>query len=126
MSSEHTEDADHGGTKAAYDDINIRSLALVGGVGALLAFVAIIAVQVVYLRYDRQERQRKIISVPFLSAEAAIAAQQERLTTPGPGAFPENGEKSITIDQAMAEVVASYQQRQQEDTSADGAAENEK
>ena len=108
-----TEHANH---KAAWDDVNVRSIALVGGVGAVLVVVSVIAVQVVYFRYQDLEDLRKVQSVPFASAEAELARQRERISVAGEGAITENGEKSIPIAEAMQMVVAEYQSRQGEET----------
>ena len=101
---------DHTNHKAAYDDLNIRSIVLVGGVGSILVFVAIIAVQVIYFRYEDGEYARKVLDVPELAVEAVLAGQTERLNSSGDGA--EQGERRIPISDAMKSVVAEYQGRQ--------------
>ena len=102
--------ADHD-PPAAYDDLNVRSIALVGGVGAVLVFVAIVAVQVIFFRYNEQEYQDKVLAVPARQAEKTLADQRTRLTTAGPGADEEKGEKRVPIEQAMAAVLTEYRQR---------------
>lgn len=97
---------------AAYDDLNVRSIALVGGVGAVLVFVSIVAVQVIYFRYNDAEREQKVIEVAFAQVEEAVAAQRERISESGAGADPEKGEKSIPITDAMDAVIKEYQERQ--------------
>lgn len=97
---------------AAYDDLNVRSIALVGGVGAVLVFVAIVAVQVLYFRFNETQFEEKVLAVPTQKANATLASQQERLATAGDGADPTKNEKSIPIAVAMAEVVKAYQTRQ--------------
>lgn len=111
--------ADNASHKAAYDDLNIRSILLVGGVGSILVFVAIIAVQVIYFRYEDREYARKVLSAPEAAAETIIGGQLKRLDVAGDGA--EAGEKSIPIQEAMRTVVAEYQGRQ---TESDAASEN--
>ena len=101
---------------AAYDDLNVRSIALVGGVGAVLVFVAIVAVQVMYFRYHESEYQNKVLAVPTLQANQTLAGQRERLDQAGEGAA--EGEKSIPIGEAMASIVAEYRQRQKSDRDA--------
>lgn len=100
---------------AAYDDLNVRSIALVGGVGAVLVFVAIVAVQVMYFRYNEAEYQDKVLAVPNRQATETIATQFARLEKPGEGAS--EGEKSVPIEDAMASVVAEYRERRQAEES---------
>lgn len=107
--------ADHD-PPAAYDDLNVRSIALVGGVGAVLVFVAIVAVQVIFFRYNEQEYQDKVLAVPAREADRMVADQRTRLTTPGPGADQEKGETRVPIEQAMASVVTEYRERQSAQT----------
>ncbi len=100
---------EHGPEKAPYDDLNIRSIALIGGVGAVLVFVAAMAVQVVFFRYEQAEHRRKVLDVPTTKANAALDAQRARLVDAGDGANVEAGERSIPIDDAMQLVLAEYQ-----------------
>lgn len=97
--------------RASYDDIQIRTLAVVGVVGALLVFVAIVALQVVYFRYEKAEYERKVIDAPTRQVDTQVAAQVKRLTTAGEGADAEKGEKRIPIDRAMSLVLADYRGR---------------
>jgi hypothetical protein len=118
---------DHG--KAAWDDIDVRSIALVVGVGSVLVFVAIVAVQVIYYRYSANEYVQKVERVPTTEVNEVLAEQRERLATAGEGADFEKGEKSIPIDKAMTAVLADYQARQknnqdQQDGETADAAEN--
>jgi len=108
-------------SSAAYDDLNVRSIALVGGVGAVLVFVAIVAVQVIYFRYNEAEHQDKVLAVPNRQANETLAAQLARLEKAGPGADAAKDEKSIPVEEAMALVVAEYRQRQEAGGRADGA-----
>lgn len=109
--------SDHANHKAAYDDLNIRSIVLVGGVGSILVFVAVVAVQVIYFRYEDSEYARKVLDAPDVAAETILASQTERLGVPGDGANV--GEKSIPISVAMKAVVAEYQERRPSDTGTD-------
>jgi hypothetical protein len=102
--------AEHDDHKAAYDDINVRSIALIVGVGAILLFVAIVSVQVIYYRYSQNEFVEKVERAPTVTVNEYLDAQRKRLTVAGPGAA--EGEKSISIDQAMKDVVAEYQRKQ--------------
>lgn len=102
--------ADNASHKAAYDDLNIRSILLVGGVGSILVFVAIISVQVIYFRYQDREYDRKVLTAPETAAETIISGQMKRLAVAGDGA--EAGERSIAIQDAMNAVVAEYEARQ--------------
>ncbi len=113
--------ADHD-PSAAYDDLNVRSIALVGGVGAVLVFVAIVAVQVIYFRYNEEEYDAKVLAVPTRQADATLVAQRERIETAGPGADAEKGEKSVPIEQAMTAVLAEYRQHQATEEEPPGAA----
>ncbi|MBA3312778.1 MAG: hypothetical protein M3552_05300 [Planctomycetota bacterium] len=111
--------AEHDDHKAAYDDINVRSIALVVGVGSVLIFVAIVAVQVIYYRYSQNEYVQKVENAPTTTVDAVLTAQRERLAVAGEGAVPENGEKSIPIEQAMKTVVAEYRQKQSAEKNAE-------
>jgi hypothetical protein len=111
MSSEHTEQPEHG--KAAYDDINVRSVTVVSVVGAVLVFVSVVAVQVIYFRYNRAEQLRKVENVPVTLANEELARQRERILQAGEGADPERGERSIPIAEAMQLVLEDYRQRQE-------------
>jgi hypothetical protein len=119
MTAEHVDshavdaDDDHG--KFAWDDIDVRSIALVVGVGAVLIFVAIVAVQVIYYRYSANEFVQKVENVPTTEINQVLAEQRERLATEGEGADAEKGEKRIPITDAMQAVLADYQQRQKAD-----------
>lgn len=108
----HAED-DHG--KAAWDDIDVRSIALVVGVGSVLLFVAIVAVQVIYYRYSANEYVQKVENVPTTEVNEILEEQRDRLVTSGEGADAEKGEKRIPIEDAMKAVLADYQQRQKTD-----------
>ena len=108
---------------AAYDDLNVRSIALIGGVGAVLVFVAIVAVQVIFFRYNEQQYQDKVLAVPARQADETLLAQRQRLMTAGPGADAEKGEKSIPIERAMTAVVAEYRAKQM--PAEEGAASDE-
>lgn len=122
MTAEHVEshavhaDDDHG--KFAWDDIDVRSIALVIGVGAVLIFVAVVAVQVIYYRYSANEFVEKVINVPTTEVNEVIAEQRDRLTTAGDGA--EQGEKRIPIKKAMNAVLADYQRLQNNEQPQDG------
>ncbi len=107
---------------SAYDDLNVRSIALVGGVGAVLVFVAIVAVQVIYFRYNDAQYDSKVLAVPTRQANETLLKQRQRIAQAGPGADAEKGEKSIPIAQAMASVVAEYQSRQAAGDAASGEA----
>jgi hypothetical protein len=108
-----TEHADHGhAALATYDDVNIRSIALVGGVGSVLVFVAVVAVQVIYFRYQDAEFDRKVISVPIAAANEVITSQRGQLDTVGASAGPDLGTTSVAIDDAMSQVLAEYRRRQ--------------
>jgi len=117
MTAEHVDphavhaDEEHG--NFAWDDIDVRSLALVVGVGSVLIFVAIVAVQVIYYRYSANEFVQKVENVPTTEVNEVLAVQRERLATSGEGA--ETGEKSIPIDEAMKSVLADYRARQDAD-----------
>ena len=110
MASDHA-DHEHGGHDAAYDDVNIRSIALVGGVGAVLVFVAVVAVQVIYFRYQDAEFDRKVVAVPIAAANRTIAEQREQIGTVGRKGYLERGETTVPIEEAMRAVVAEYAQR---------------
>jgi hypothetical protein len=119
MTAEHVDphavhaDDDH--DKSPWDDIDVRSIALVVGVGAVLIFVAIVAVQVIYYRYSANEFVQKVELVPTTEVNQVLAEQRERLATKGEGADAEKGEKRIPISDAMQAVLADYQQRQKAD-----------
>lgn len=122
---------------ASYDDVNTRSLFLVGLLSVILVFAAIVAVQTVYFRYEESEFQRKFINSGPSEADKVVAAQKERLTVaaPLPASTPEPEaegeaepegeakpagaaeppEMSIPIAQAMAEVLTRYQTEQARD-----------
>lgn len=106
----HVEDA-HG--RAAWDDIDVRSISLVVGVGSILIFVAIVAVQVIYYRYSANEFVQKVENVPTTSINEVLAEQRNVLSTAGPGADAEKGERRIPIDEAMEAVLTEYRQRQE-------------
>jgi hypothetical protein len=103
---------DHGPHKAAYDDLSVRSIALVGAVGSVLVFVAVIAVQVVYFRYEQAEFGRKVLDVPTTKVNAVLDAQRHKLSVAGEGANPERRERSIPVEQAMRLIVAEYREKQ--------------
>lgn len=107
---------------AAYDDLNVRSIALVGGVGAVLVFVSIVAVQVIYFRYHQAEHEQKVIDVTLPQVEKTVADQRARISKAGVGADAEKGEKSIPVTDAMVAVVKEYRERQANggDRSAEG------
>jgi hypothetical protein len=115
----HAED-DHG--KFAWDDIDVRSIALVVGVGAVLIFVAIVAVQVIYYRYSQNEYVQKVEQVPTTEVNNVLAEQRERLATGGEGA--EQGEQRVPIEDAIKAVLADYQQRQNADRQQQDAGES--
>lgn len=104
--------SEHDNHKAAYDDINVRTIALVGGVGSVLVFVAVVAVQVIYYRYSEAEYVSKVENAPTTAVNEVLAAQRSRISTAGAGA--EQGEQSVPIEQAMQTVLAEYRQRQTE------------
>jgi hypothetical protein len=119
MTAEHVDShaahADDDHEKSAWDDIDVRSIALVVGVGAVLIFVAIVAVQVIYYRYSANEFVQKVEQVPTTEINQILEEQRDRLATKGEGADAEKGEKRIPINDAMQAVLADYQQRQKDD-----------
>lgn len=122
---------DHTPSKAAYDDLSIRSIALVGGVGSVLVFVAVIAVQVVFFRYEQAEYQRKVLDVPTVKVNAIVDAQRQKLNEAGVGANAERRERSIPIDEAMTMILAEYREQrsnseQEEQTSQGEDAEGDR
>jgi hypothetical protein len=95
---------------AAYDDVNVRSITVIGIVGAVLVFTSVAAVQVIYFKYRQSEYELKVLAVPTVAESEILAEQHKRLTVAGPGAVPEKGEKSIPIKEAMSQVLAEYKQ----------------
>ena len=112
MSSEHT--------TPSYDDVNTKSLALIGLFAVILVFVVIAATQVVYFRYEEAEFQEKVLNSENKGVQEMIAAQKARLLTAGTGADPETGMvadpekklKSIPISEAKELVITNYQSKQ--------------
>ena len=112
MSSEHT--------TPSYDDVNTKSLALIGLFAVILVFVVIAATQVVYFRYEEAEFQEKVLHSENKGVQEMVAAQKAQLRTAGLGADPESGMvaepeadlKSIPITEAMELVITSYQSKQ--------------
>ncbi|MGC1272480.1 MAG: hypothetical protein WBC44_02145 [Planctomycetaceae bacterium] len=117
--------SDHTPSNAAYDDLSIRSIALVGGVGSVLVFVAVIAVQVVFFRYEQAEYKRKVLDVPAVKINAVLDAQRQKLNEAGAGANAERRERSIPIDEAMTIVLAEYREQRSNGEQKDQASQSE-
>lgn len=109
---------------AAYDDVNVRSITVIGVVGAVLVFTSIAAVQVIYFKYRQSEYELKVLAVPTVAENEVLAGQLQRLTVAGQGADPEKGEKSIPIKEAMTQVLADYKKRS-DDAGQKGGAKTE-
>ncbi len=96
---------------AAYDDLNIGTITVVGIVAAILVFVAIVSVQVIYYRFEKAQFTQKVLDTSLASSDA-LSRQHARLAVAGVGAEADKGEKSVPIDDAMRGVLAEYQGRQ--------------
>ena len=107
---------------ASYDDLNVKSIALIGIVGAVLVFVSIVAVQVLFYRYETQEYDRKVIEAPTAAANEILAEQKRQLATRGEGA--EAHETREPIDLAMASVVKRYREKQSQQESSSAASDS--
>ena len=91
---------------ANYDDVNVKSIVLIGVVGAILVYVSIVAVQVIYFRYDQNEVETKVIDAPTTASNQLLQSQRALLASQG------GVEQRTPIAEAMSSVLSDYQAKQ--------------
>ena len=105
-------------SKAAYNDLNLRAIAMIGFLGAVVLFIAITGARVLYYKWQAAEYQLKQIDVPLESVEADWQSQRERIERYGWN--PDTDAAAVPIDRAMAETV---EELRKERPNPDGAAD---
>ncbi|QDT16847.1 hypothetical protein [Alienimonas californiensis] len=101
------------GDKQAYNDLNMRSIFLIGLLSAVALFVIITGARVLFQKWQAGEYQQKQIDIPLASVDAEL--QEQRAAIDRYGWNPTTNAAAIPVDVAMTELV--------EEMSADGAAD---
>ncbi|MFH5802532.1 hypothetical protein [Alienimonas sp. DA493] len=91
------------GDKQAYNDLNIRTIFLVGLLSAVGLFVIITGARVLYQKWQAGEYQEKQINVPLASVDAEL--QEQRAAIDRYGWNPTTDSAAMPIDVAMTELV---------------------
>jgi hypothetical protein len=76
---------------AQYDDLNSRSIALVGLFSGLITFITILGSQVLYYAMNQRQEERKVMSAEYNSSLDHLAAQANKLKAPAGEVYRESG-----------------------------------
>ena len=105
------------GEQQAYNDLNIRTIFLIGLLSAVGLFVIITGARTLYYKWQAAEDQEKRIDIPLASVDAEL--QEQRAAIDRYGWNPTTKAAAIPVDVAMREYVEERAARPGDDRGAD-------
>ena len=91
-------------SKAAYNDLNLRTIWLIGLLSAVGLFVIITGARVLYQKWQIAEFERKQVDIPLASVNRELQAQREVIDRYGWNEVTNSAQ--VPVAEAMEEVVA--------------------
>jgi hypothetical protein len=98
---------------AAYDDLNVKGIFIVGVISVVVVAVSALAVQVVSYSMLQMQNESKSAASEYRRQNEILDEQRELIS--GYGVDPQSGNITIPIDQAIEELVASQSNRKETD-----------
>ena len=89
--------------KQAYNDLNLRTIFLIGLLSAVGLFVIITGARTLFYKWQAAEYQEKQIDVPLASVDAEL--EEQRAAIERYGWNPATDAAAVPVDVAMREVV---------------------
>ncbi|KLU04348.1 putative signal peptide and transmembrane protein [Rhodopirellula islandica] len=88
---------------AAYDDLNVKRIAVISVISILVTAVTVLAVQVLYFAMADIVDERKVQSASYSRQNAVLADQSAEISRYG--VDPETGNVTIPVEDAMKKMV---------------------
>ena len=95
---------------AAYDDLNVKRIFIVGIVSIVVTAVTALAVQVLYYYLDEVQQARTSENSSYTRQNNALKAQTEDISRPQ-GVDAETGNLVIPIENAMSVIISESETR---------------
>ncbi|MGI9459047.1 MAG: hypothetical protein ACR2NF_03535 [Pirellulales bacterium] len=96
---------------AAYDDLNVKRIFIVGIVSIVVTAVTVLAVQVLYYYLDDVQQARTSENSSYTRQNNALKTQTAQITTPQ-GVDAETGNLTIPIENAMSVIISESETRE--------------
>ncbi|EMB16276.1 hypothetical protein [Rhodopirellula europaea] len=88
---------------AAYDDLNVKRIAVISVISILVTAVTVLAVQVLYFAMADIVDGRKVQSASYTRQNAVLAEQSDEISRYG--VDPDTGNVTIPVEDAMKKMV---------------------
>ena len=83
---------------AQYDDLNSRSITLVGLFSGLITYITILGCQVLYFAMDQRQDEHKTMTTEYTSSMVHLQSQRELLSMDAGEEYRESGIKMTDTD----------------------------
>ncbi|MGB1708811.1 MAG: hypothetical protein ACPHF4_13355 [Rubripirellula sp.] len=100
---------------AAYDDLNVKRIFIVGIASVVVTAVTALAVQVLYYYLDDMQKARTSENSSYTRQNNALISQIAEITEPQ-GVNAETGNLTIPIENAMSIIISESEAREKSDS----------